>query len=180
MLQQIKTLDQRILVIMMTAYGSIRSSVSAIKRGAFTYLTKPLDLDELQVYIRQALEFRALQDNVTFLSDELHMQDTRNELIGNSPAIQPVLQMIQRLKDVDTTVSILGEGGTGKSLVARAIHSLGGRSGGILSTLTAPPYQESNWSGNCLATKAVRSPAPPGINGESWRLPTRVPSFWTR
>ncbi len=129
-LQQIKTLDQRILVIMMTAYGSIRSSVSAIKRGAFTYLTKPLDLDELQVYIRQALEFRALQDNVTFLSDELHMQDTRNELIGNSPAIQPVLQMIQRLKDVDTTVSILGEGGTGKSLVAKAIHSLGGRSGG--------------------------------------------------
>ena len=79
-LMKIKKLAPLAAVIMMTAYGSIRSSVSAMTRGAFTYLTKPLDLEELKIYIRQALEFRSLNENVTYLNDQLEAQNQAEEL----------------------------------------------------------------------------------------------------
>lgn len=122
-LEEIRRIDPRTAVIMMTAYGSIRSSVSAMKRGAFTYLTKPLDLEELQIFIRQALEFRSLNDNVAYLNAQLRDHDLTEELIGESPAMQSVLQMIEKFREVDANVLISGESGTGKSLVAKALHS---------------------------------------------------------
>ncbi len=121
-LEQIKAYDSTIAVIIMTAYGSIRSSVEAMKHGAFSYLSKPLDLEELMIFIRQALEFRYLNDRVEYLSKELESRYTYGGMIGKSSAMQQVYQMIEKVKDVNTSVTITGESGTGKELVARAIH----------------------------------------------------------
>jgi two-component system response regulator AtoC len=113
---------------MITAFGNIKSSVEAIKNGAFNYLSKPIDMDELFVFIEQALRVRNLSDEVVYLSDELKNHRFQSQgLIGNSAPIRKVYTMIEKLKDVDTTVTITGESGTGKELVARAIHFTGKR-----------------------------------------------------
>lgn len=109
-------------VIMMTAYGSIKTSVEAMQNGAFTYLTKPLDLDELRVHIQQALAASKLNDQLEFLSEELDKHRRYDEIIGESRVMQRIYDLIDRVKEVDSTVLITGESGTGKELVARAIH----------------------------------------------------------
>lgn len=121
-LKEIKATDPGIAVIMMTAYGSIRSSVDAMKNGAFTYLSKPLDVEELRIFIRQALEFRNLSQRVTYLSNELKSRYRYGEMIGKSPAMQEVYSLIEKVKDEDVGVTISGESGTGKELAARAVH----------------------------------------------------------
>ncbi|MHB1394996.1 MAG: sigma-54-dependent transcriptional regulator [Clostridia bacterium] len=127
-LEKIKRTDKNTVVIMMTAYGTIQSSVEAIKNGAFTYLTKPLNIDELLVTIIKGLEYQALNEKVEYLNHELKEKYSYKGIIGKSPAIQKIFQLIDKLKDVDTNVLITGESGTGKELVARAIHYGGIRS----------------------------------------------------
>ena len=126
-LKQLKANDSHIAVIMMTAYGSIGSSVEAMKNGAFTYLIKPLDIDELLIFIAQAVEFRKLNEQVLYLSDALRSQGHYDKIIGESEPMQRVYGLIDRLKDVDANVLITGESGTGKELVAKAIHDAGKR-----------------------------------------------------
>ena len=105
-LKQIKKYDESIGVIVMTAFGSIKTSVDAMKKGAFTYLTKPLDIEELQVYIKQALAVRRLNDDVGFLSNELKLRFQYKEIIGNSLCMQQVYDLIEKLKNVDSNVTI--------------------------------------------------------------------------
>lgn len=126
-LKQIKKENGSVSVIMMTAYGSIPTSVEAIQNGAFTYLVKPLDIDELNVFIKQALDVKHLNDQCEYLTEELKGYYGYHKIIGKSPAIQKVFDMIERLKDVDTSVMIYGESGTGKELAAQALHQLGRR-----------------------------------------------------
>ena len=131
-LQEIKRQYADIAVIMMTAFGDINTSVEAIKRGAFHYLCKPVNLDELICYIRQALEFQNLSRQVEDLSNalvELEQRTYYGDIIGKSEPMQKVYRMIDRVKDLDTSIVITGESGTGKELVARAIHRNGSRSG---------------------------------------------------
>lgn len=127
-LKKIKSADKHIVVIMMTAFGTIESTVEAIKNGAFTYLTKPLNIDELFVTIMKGLEYQALNEKVEHLNNELKEKYSYKGIIGKSPAIQHIFLLIDKLKDVDTNVLITGESGTGKELVARAIHYSGLRS----------------------------------------------------
>ena len=121
-LGKIHQLAPRTIVIMMTAYGSIRSSVSAIKQGAFSYLTKPLDIDELRIYIQQALEFRILNDSASYVNLQLINETRSNALVGSSQQIQHIFQMIDRFASTDYPVLVTGESGTGKSLVAKLLH----------------------------------------------------------
>jgi len=127
-LKRIKEYDESIVVIMMTAFGSIKTSVEAMKNGAFTYLSKPLDVEEVCVFIEQALAVRRLNDDVGFLSGELNKRFQYKEMIGKSTRMQQVYGLIEKLKDIDSNVTITGESGTGKELVARAIHFSGKRS----------------------------------------------------
>jgi len=127
LMQEIREQDPDIIIIIMTAHGSIRSSVTAIKGGAFTYMTKPLDLEELKLFIQQGLNYRKLNEKVAYLSGELQGRYQYGEMIGKSPLMQQVYGMVERLKDVDTPVVISGKSGTGKELVARAIHFMGNR-----------------------------------------------------
>ena len=127
LLGQIKDLQREIVVVMMTAYGSIATSVEAIKKGAYTYLTKPLHMEGMLTVIDQALEYQRLNRQLEYLSSELAEKYTEKGIIGNSPAIQQVFSKIEKLKDLDTSVMVMGESGTGKELVARALHFSGQR-----------------------------------------------------
>ncbi|MBN2875923.1 MAG: sigma-54-dependent Fis family transcriptional regulator [Spirochaetales bacterium] len=124
------------VVIMMSAYGTIESSVEAMRRGAFGYLQKPLRLDELRAQVEHALEYRRLDRRVEYMSHELEARYGYGGMVGRSEAMRRVFQLVERLKDVDTTVVIRGESGTGKELIARALHYSGKRK--------AEPFVEIN------------------------------------
>ena len=126
-MKTIKKTDPSIVVIIMTAFASIETTVQAMKSGAYTYLSKPLNLDELYVVLSKALEYKALEDEVRYLSEQLGSDNTRDLIIGNSPEMKKVFQLIDMIKNVDANVLIAGESGTGKELVAKQIHSSGKR-----------------------------------------------------
>lgn len=114
--------DKIIDCIMLTAYGTIRSAVEAIRIGAFDYLTKPFDNDELLMIIRRALELRNLSREIEELRAEISSRYGFNEIVGVSPGLQAVFHAVLKVARTDATVLIEGESGTGKELVARAIH----------------------------------------------------------
>lgn len=126
-LERIKRIDPNTEVIMMTAFGSIATSVNAMQKGAFTYLTKPINIEELKVIMQQASNIRKLNEQIYYLSDQLESKSRFDAIIGESAPMQRVYMLIDRVKDIDTNVLITGESGTGKELVARAIHNAGKR-----------------------------------------------------
>ncbi|TKB76808.1 MAG: sigma-54-dependent Fis family transcriptional regulator, partial [Nitrospira sp.] len=121
-LKAVKDASPGTVVLMMTAYASPESAVEAMKRGAFDYVTKPFQIDEVQLIIRNALEQRRLSSENTLLKRELAGQATFSQLIGHSESMQRVFDMIKKVADSRSNVLICGESGTGKELVARAIH----------------------------------------------------------
>jgi DNA-binding NtrC family response regulator len=116
--------------IMMTAYGTIRSAVEAMRLGAFDYLAKPFDNDELLLIIDRVQRMRRMNAELEDLRTELEARYGFNEIIGISPPMRAVFQIMAKVAGVDATVLITGESGTGKELVARALHRRGKRSGG--------------------------------------------------
>ncbi len=122
--------DPTVKVIMMTAYGTIRSAVEAMQAGAYHYLAKPFDNDELLLLIQRALQVHRLNQEVDDLRSELEARYGFSEIIGVSPRMQEVFRVMAKVAAVDTTVLITGESGTGKELVARAIHRHSHRSEG--------------------------------------------------
>lgn len=110
-------------VIMLTAYGSVETAIEALKLGAFDYVTKPFKVDELLITIQRALEFsRALSENAE-LKQQLGTRYHLENIVAESPAMQNVCEMIQRVAPTDTTILISGASGTGKELVAKAVHA---------------------------------------------------------
>jgi DNA-binding NtrC family response regulator len=129
-LRRLHERDPCIDCLMMTAYGTIRSAVEAMRRGAFDYLTKPFDNDELLLIVSRALELRRLNAEVEALRNELEARYGFSEIIGISPQMQEVFRVMAKVARVDATVLIVGESGTGKELVARAIHRRSTRAAG--------------------------------------------------
>jgi two-component system response regulator HydG len=110
-------------VIVMTAFGSIESAVEAVRRGAYDYLTKPFQSDELRVRVEKALEKRRLLGEVSLLAGDFRSRYGLENVVGRSPALREVLDRAIRVAATDATVLLTGESGTGKELVARAIHA---------------------------------------------------------
>src|SRR5713226_6488795 len=121
-LERMKSVDDGVEVILVTAVKTVRTAVDAMKLGAFDYLTKPFDEDELLSIIRRALEKRSLEREVAFLRSELARQHDFDELVGQHPEMQKLYRLISQVARTTTTVVITGESGTGKELIARAIH----------------------------------------------------------
>jgi DNA-binding NtrC family response regulator len=119
-------------VIVVTAYGSERLAVEAMKRGAFDYLAKPFDIDELRVLARNAVELSRLRSENRKLKRELAQTSSLGAIIGSSPAIKKVYSLIEKVGPTEVSILITGESGTGKELAAREIHRLSGRSGAFV------------------------------------------------
>jgi DNA-binding NtrC family response regulator len=119
-LQRIKAVDRDVPVILLTAYGTTETAITAMKHGAYDYLLKPVDIASLRSMITKALHLRALTEHVDTLA--LPESAEATPLLGRSGAMQDLYKMIGRVAPTDTTVLISGESGTGKELVARAIH----------------------------------------------------------
>ena len=124
-LEEIKKIDKNTVVIMLTAYGDVRGAVKAIKLGAYDYITKPFDNDELFLAIRRALETHRLNSEVAALRKRLADKDVEaiiRELVGESPRIRQVVEKVAVVAPTNVTVVLEGESGTGKELIAQLIH----------------------------------------------------------
>jgi DNA-binding NtrC family response regulator len=126
-LEKIKGIDDGVEVIFVTAVKTLRMAVEAMKLGAFDYVTKPWDDDELLSLVQRALHKRSLEREVTFLRGELARQHDREDIVGEHPEMQKLSRLITQVARTTTTVLITGESGTGKELIARAIHHRGPR-----------------------------------------------------
>ena len=119
--------DPEMPVILMTAYGTIRDAVSAMKGGAYDYLEKPVDTDHLLALVRRALDHRSLLHENAALRERFSEELDRPEILGESPALKRALDQVRKVATTDATVLLLGESGSGKELFARAVHHLSGR-----------------------------------------------------
>ncbi len=121
-LDEIKAFNPAIPVIIMTAYSSLETAVEAIKKGAYDYLTKPLDFDKLKITIQRAMEHIRLKQENRILKESLGTHFDRQNIIGQSPAMIQLLETVSQVAASEATVLINGESGTGKELIAGAIH----------------------------------------------------------
>ncbi len=127
LLRKLKELNPEIQVIMMTAYGTVETAVEAMKNGAYHYVNKPINLDELKLNINKALEkYHLLQEN-KYLKEELESKFQNLQIIGNSRGMKEVLSTVSRVAKTKSTVLIRGDSGTGKEMVARAVHAMSDR-----------------------------------------------------
>jgi two-component system, NtrC family, response regulator AtoC len=115
------------VILMMTAYGSVDAAVEAMRRGAFHFVTKPLNLDEVEMLLKRALRSRTLETENVNLTKQVKKGSILSRLIGKSPEIKRVTELIEQVAPTRATILIEGESGTGKEVVAHAIHHLSGR-----------------------------------------------------
>ena len=127
LLAEIKQRYPNLPVIVMTAYSTVKNAVQSIRNGAYDYIAKPFDIDELDITVSKALQFRdILRDNARMRA-ELDEHQHIDSLIGDSPSFRRVLQAIDSVRESNATILLTGESGTGKEMVARAIHKHGSR-----------------------------------------------------
>jgi two-component system response regulator PilR (NtrC family) len=122
-LKRVKEIHPETVVIMITAYASTESAVEAMKEGAYDYITKPFNVEEIKVIIRNALDKGRLERENILLKRELMKEYSFENIIGLSPSMLKVFDLIERVSQTKTNILISGESGTGKELVARAIHN---------------------------------------------------------
>jgi two-component system response regulator HydG len=123
LLKAIREISPETEIVMITAYGTIPTAVQAMRSGAYDFITKPLNLDELKLIIERALEKREITIGMKVLQTQTKDRQKFSNLIGSTPPMNNVLALIEKVCRFDTTVLITGESGTGKELVARTIHS---------------------------------------------------------
>ena len=142
-LSAIQRMDSEVPVLIMTAYGTVDSAVNALKSGAYDYITKPLDLDDIQSKIRRAAETARLRRQVVRLQQSVRGLYTARRIAGESASIRDIVRQIEALGSTDATVLIEGESGTGKELVARALHYDGQRAEGPFIAVNCGAFTET-------------------------------------
>ncbi len=121
-LRAVKELQPHCAALMITAYGTIKTAVEAMRLGAFNYIAKPFEMDEVRLMVKQALENRMLQEENVYLKQQLRTNYRFDNIVGTSGRMQEVFKVVERAADSRATVLIRGESGTGKELIARALH----------------------------------------------------------
>lgn len=143
LLERVKQLQPDIEVIVLTAHGSIDTAIRAMKRGAYDYLTKPFHLPELEIHLQKALEKSQLVRRSRQLMEQIRYDSPRYRLVGSSPGLRKVLQLIEKVAPTETTVLIRGASGSGKELVARGIHANSPRRDHPLVAVNCATLQET-------------------------------------
>ena len=164
-------LDPRPPVIVMTAYGAIDTAVDSIRQGAYHYLTKPVPPEELEIFLRRALDEKNLHRETQQLRRALREHQAIEGLVGSSPAMREVVDLVDRLAVVDVPVLIQGETGTGKSLVAGAIHARSTRAKGPFVSINCAalpePLLESELFGHAKGAFTGATADRPGLFAEA-------------
>jgi two-component system response regulator AtoC len=127
LLSHIQGLDSDVPVVVLTAHGTVQSAVEAMKQGAFDYILKPFDVQAIELILRNALELRQCRTENRFLKEQVPATAVFENLVGGSSAMQAIYELIRQVAPAKTAVLITGETGTGKELVARAVHNLSPR-----------------------------------------------------
>jgi len=122
-LREAKRIDPDIVGIMVTAYASTETAVEALRLGAYDYLTKPFDVEELKAKVRNALERRTLRQENVLLKRALRSSSAFSNIIGRSKGMQDVFDLVETVAPTNSTILVTGESGTGKELIARAVHA---------------------------------------------------------
>src|SRR5262249_11213433 len=143
LLAALKERQPQVEVLMLTAHSSIETAVLAMKRGAYDYLVKPFHLPELEIHIQKAFEKVQLVRREHQWLEQLKYESPRYRLVGSSPSMRRIVQMIEKLAPTDATILIRGASGTGKELVARALHINSRRSGHPIVTINCAALQET-------------------------------------
>jgi len=140
--RRIKKIDKNIITIIITAFASVDTSIQALKEGAFDYIVKPVDPDDMSHLIRNAVEQRRLLHENQQLRQHIEGISFSDEIIGESPELKRVLEKVLEVSQTDSTVIIKGESGTGKELIARAIHSHSTRKYFPIITINCGAYSD--------------------------------------
>jgi two-component system response regulator HydG len=181
-LRRIHAFNPAIPVVIMTAYSSVDSAVEAIKIGAHDYLTKPLDFERLRLTMARALDHRQVAEEKEGAKARQNREVDAAGIIGGSPVMEELLEMISFVAPTEATVLITGESGTGKELIATALHRNSVRNGKTvpLSRSTVPPWWKVCSNQNCSATIRGRSPGLIGGGTASLSRRTKGPCSSTR
>jgi DNA-binding NtrC family response regulator len=143
LLDKLKERQPELEAIMLTAHGSLETAIQAMKKGAYDYLTKPFHLPELEIHIQKAYEKVGLARRERQWIEQISYESARHRLVGSSPGIQRVVQLIQKVAPTEATVLVHGASGTGKELVARALHNNSPRRDRPLVTINCAALQEN-------------------------------------
>src|SRR5262249_9329961 len=140
---KLKQRQPELEALMLTGHGSIETAIQAMKNGAYDYLTKPIQLPELEILISKANEKVQLARRERQWVSQIGYESPRYRLVGSSPHMQRVIQMIEKVAPTDATVLVCGASGTGKELVARALHYNSPRANRPLVTINCAALQET-------------------------------------
>ena len=186
-LPRVKALDPTTVVVLVTAVREVRTAVEALKRGAYDYVTKPFDVDDILLLAQRALEKRALEREVLCLRSALAGNTPEpgsgpgfDGLVGRHPEMVKIYQLITQIADTPTTVLIMGESGTGKELVARAIHNRSERRGQPFVAVNVAAIPDTLIESELFGHEkgAFTAPTPGSSASSSW--PTAARSSSTR
>jgi len=123
LLREIRRLDKAAIVVMITAHGSIETAVQAMKDGAYDYIVKPFNREDLQKVVEKALQWKSANDQIQDLRQQLAPHVSLPHIVGTGPLMRKLFDQVARIAQTDSTVFLQGESGTGKELIAHAIHS---------------------------------------------------------
>ncbi|MBI1883968.1 MAG: sigma-54-dependent Fis family transcriptional regulator [Chlamydiae bacterium] len=127
LIEEAKKEDENLKMVVFTAYGSIETAVQAMRKGAYDYLSKPVNLDELEIILARALQVKKMENENRLLKEELNKKSGFENIIGEGTKMKEIYELVQQVAPTKATVLIQGESGTGKELIAHAIHQLSPR-----------------------------------------------------
>ncbi|MDP2754018.1 MAG: sigma-54 dependent transcriptional regulator [Nitrospirota bacterium] len=141
-LKKVKEISPDTIVIMITAFGTKETAIEATKLGAYDYINKPFNIDEIRLIVRRSLEKKRLSDEITILRQKIETTYSIENIIGQSPKMQEMFKLIPRIAQSNSNVLIIGESGSGKELVATALHNLSYRKDKNLITINCAAFSE--------------------------------------
>jgi len=141
-LKKVKEISPDTIVIMITAFGTRETAIEAMKLGAYNYINKPFNIDEIRLIVKRAIEKKKLSEELSVLKEKVETIYTLENIVGQSPKMQEMFKLIPRIAQSNSNVLIIGESGSGKELVATALHNLSYRKDKNLITINCAAFSE--------------------------------------